>query len=72
VDATSRCSSVRAEIFPALQCNRDVAGFPDEIVESAKIEFFSPLHAGFGQNFCDLEFADLIGGPCDLALRRRI
>jgi hypothetical protein len=32
-----------------LQCDWYVAVFPDEIVEFAKIEFFSPLHAGFGQ-----------------------
>jgi hypothetical protein len=55
-----------------LQCDWYVAVFPDEIVESEKIEFFSPLHGDFGQKFCDLEFADLMGVRCDLALRRGI
>jgi hypothetical protein len=64
--------SCLAHAFPALQRDRDVAIFPDEVVEGAEVEFFSLLHAGFGQKSCDLEFADLIGVRCDLALRRGI
>jgi hypothetical protein len=33
----------RAEIFPAQQRNRDVAVFPNEIVEGAEIEFLALL-----------------------------
>jgi hypothetical protein len=46
--------------------------FPDEIVEGAEVEFFALLQAGFSEKFCDLEFADLVGALCDLALRRGI
>src|SRR5437588_12307271 len=49
-----------AQILPALQCNRDVAILPDEIVEGAEIEFLALLHARFGEEFRNLEFADLI------------
>jgi hypothetical protein len=52
--------------------NRHVAVFPDKIVEGAQTEFFSLLHARFAEKFCDLEFADLIGVRCDLALHRGI
>jgi hypothetical protein len=51
----------RAQIFPALERDRDVAVFPDEIVEGAETEFFPLSQAGFGEEFCDLEFADLVG-----------
>jgi hypothetical protein len=30
-------------------------------VEGAEIEFLALLHPRFGEKFCDLEFADLIG-----------
>jgi hypothetical protein len=61
-----------AHAFPALQRDRDVAIFPDEVVEGAEVEFFALLQACFGEKFQDLEFADLIGVRCDLALRRGI
>src|SRR5437764_5008090 len=51
----------RAEIFPALQRDRHVAILPHEIVEGAEIEFFALLHTGVGEEFHDLQFADLIG-----------
>jgi len=50
-----------AQIFPALQRDRHVAVLPDEIVEGVKIEFVALLHSRFGEEFCDLEFACLIG-----------
>ena len=34
---------LRAQIFPLLQCDRDVAVFPDKIVEGAEVEFFALL-----------------------------
>ena len=43
------------------QRDRDVAVFPDEIVEGAEVKFFSLLHTRFGQQLHDLKFADLVG-----------
>jgi hypothetical protein len=53
--------TAHAQVFPALQCTRDVAVFPDEIMKGAQIEFVALLDARFSQEFCDLEFADSIG-----------
>jgi hypothetical protein len=72
VDATLRCSSVAPKY--SQRCNEigTLPFFPDEIVEGAEVEFFALLQAGFSEKFCDLEFADLVGALCDLALRRGI
>src|SRR5205085_5130960 len=50
----------RAQIFPPLQRDRDVAVFPDEIVEGAEVEFLTLLYPRFRQEFRDLELANLI------------
>ena len=39
----------RAQIFPALQRDRDVAVFPDKIVEGTKIKLLALFQARFGQ-----------------------
>jgi len=49
------------QILPPLQRNRHIAVFPDEIVEGAETEFFALLHARVGEEFHDLQLADLIG-----------
>src|SRR5262249_784986 len=48
------------EKFPLLQRNRDIAVFPNKIMKGAKIEFVSLVHARVGEEFHDLQFADLI------------
>src|SRR5256885_3170989 len=64
VEPISAARSLRifgaAEIFPALQGDRDVAVFPDEIVEDAEIEFLSLLHARVGEKFYNLQLSDLV------------
>src|SRR5437763_799477 len=50
-----------SEILPALQRDRDVAVFPNKIVEGSEVEFFSLLQSCFGEKFCYLKFANLIG-----------
>src|SRR5207247_6891796 len=46
---------IRAQILPSLQGDRDVAVFPNEIVERAEVEFVALLHPCFGQKFYNLE-----------------
>src|SRR5947209_3820296 len=67
-----------AEIFPPLQCNGDVAVFPNEIVKGAQIELVTLLHPRFGEEFRDLQLAHLIrdtltgaGGERDSFTARR-
>jgi hypothetical protein len=48
------------EIFPPVQCNRHVTALPDEIVESAAVEFVALLHSRVGEEFHDLQLADLV------------
>src|SRR5207248_3802157 len=50
-----------AEKFPLLQRDWYIAVFPYEIVEGAQIKFFALLHPLVGEEFYDLQFADLIG-----------
>lgn len=45
---------------PSIVIQSDVAVFPDEIVEGAEIEFLALLDVRFGQEFDNLEFADLV------------
>jgi len=40
----------RAQVFPALQRDRNVAVFPDEIVEGAEIEFSPCCNSRIGKN----------------------
>src|SRR4051794_1969337 len=49
------------EIFPTLQRNRHVAVFPNEIMKGAQVELVALLQARFGEEFCDLQFAHLVG-----------
>src|SRR6266516_3075144 len=59
-EMASRSIVGSAEIFPALQRDRDVAVFPDEIVEGAEIEFVALLHARVGEKFYNLQLSDLV------------
>jgi len=50
-----------AEPFGSLEFYGDVAVAPDEIVESADVEFFSGAEARVSQEFRDLDFAGQVG-----------
>src|SRR5256885_222984 len=50
----------QAQILPALQGNRDVAVLPQEIVGVAQAEGVTFLAPGIGEEFIDLQFADLV------------
>src|SRR6266550_4464117 len=49
-----------AKEFPALQRDRDIAVFPEEIVEGAEAEFLALLHARVSEKFHDLQLSDLV------------
>src|SRR5439155_14705126 len=49
-----------AQILPLLQRDRDIAVFPNEIMEGADAEFVALLHARVGEKFHDLQFPDLV------------
>src|SRR5205823_10478263 len=69
----------RAEILPTLERDRNIPILPDEIVEGTKVEFVALLHPRIGEEFRNLEFADLIceglagaGGKGDRFLSRSL